>query len=347
MTAAETRRIGAWVPGLVLLGVLVAAPFIPEFSFADGKVFFFGDGFVQLILTKMLWLGVAALSLIFLAGYGGMVSLAQVALYGIAGFVMGNVVQADGGLDMALNPWLGVVIGILFAVIIGFLLGAISARSEGIYFLMITLAFAVLTFFFWGAVTQLSGFGGVNNIAKPELVRGPNNLYYTALIVAVFAYLLIRYVIRTPFGIGLQGVRDEPTRMRALGYDVALHRTIAFTFGAFIAALSGILSVWWNTRIDPNSINLQATLDVLVIAVVGGLFRLAGAFIGAFVFVAIEIYVKNFNFERFNTLIGSIFLVIVLLSPGGLLGIWDTVRTFVKRTRGGEGEPVEASPERS
>lgn len=343
--ASAFRRIGAWLPGLVVLGVLVAAPFIPEFSFADGKVFFFGDGFVQLILTKMLWLGIAALSLVFLAGYGGMVSLAQTALYGIAGFVMGNVVQADGGLDMALNPWLGVVIGILFAVIIGFLLGAISARSEGIYFLMITLAFAVLTFFFWGAVTQLSGFGGLNNVVKPELVRGPNNLYYTALIVAVAAYLLIRYAIRTPFGIALQGVRDESTRMRALGYNVALHRTLAFAFGAFIAALSGILSVWWNTRIDPNSINLQATLDVLVIAVVGGLFRLAGAFVGAFVFVAIEVYVKNFNFERFNTLIGSVFLVIVLLSPGGLLGIWDTVRGYTKRVRRGGGEPLAPAQE--
>ncbi len=347
MTGSGARRIGAWLPGLIVLGVLIAAPFIPEFSFSDGKVFFFGDGFTSLVLTKMLWLGIAALSLIFLAGYGGMVSLAQTALYGIAGFVMGNVVEADGGLDMALNPWLGVVIGVLFAVLVGFFLGAVSARSEGIYFLMITLAFAVLTYFFWGAITQLSGFGGLNNIDVPDVISGSQNaLYYAALIVAVFAYLVIRYVIRTPFGIALQGVRDEPTRMRALGYNVALHRTLAFTFGAFIAALSGILSVWWNSRIDPNSINLQATLDVLVIAVVGGLFRLAGAFIGAFVFVVIEVYVKNFNFERFNTLIGCVFLVIVLLSPGGLLGIWDSVRGHVKGWRGGA-EPLEPTPERS
>lgn len=326
------------VIGLALVVVLALAPLI------------FSDFFLTAVLTKMLWLGIAAASLIFLAGYGGMVSLGQTALYGIAAFTMGNAVAADGGLPAAVDPWLGVVIGIAVATGVGLFFGAISARSEGIYFLMITLAFAVLTFFFWGAVTQLSGFGGINDIARPGIVSNPNrdpdNLFYICLVVAAFAYVLIRYVVRTPFGIALQGIRDEPARMRALGYNVALHRTLAFGFGAFLAALAGILSAWWNTRIDPNSINLGATLDVLVIAVIGGLLRLEGAWVGAFVFVLIDRYSRDVDFigARFNTLIGCIFLVIVLLSPGGLLGIWDGVRGFLRRGRG-RGEPAEAATE--
>lgn len=310
----------------------------------------FSDYFLSAVMTKMLWLGIAAVSLIFLAGYGGMVSLAQTAIYGISAFTMGNVVAADGGLKVELDPWLGVVIGIAIATAIGLLFGAISARSEGIYFLMITLAFAVLTFYFWGAVTQLSGFGGVNNIARPALVGNPGSnparLFYISLVVAVAIYVLIRYIVRTPFGIAMQGIRDEPTRMRALGYNVALHRALAFGLGAFIAALAGILFAWWNSRIDPNSINLQATLNVLVVAVIGGLFRLEGAWAGAFVFVLIDRYSRNIGFigERFNTVIGAIFLVIVLLSPGGLLGIWDTVRRFASRRLGGGGGPAVEEP---
>jgi branched-chain amino acid transport system permease protein len=326
--------------GVALVGLVIVAlgPLI------------FSDYFLSAVMTKMLWLGIAAASLIFLAGYGGMISLAQTALYGISAFTMGNVVAADGGLKLALDPWLGVVIALAIATAIGLLFGAISARSEGIYFLMITLAFAVLTYYFWGSVTQLSGFGGVNNITRPGIVGNPTtdpkDLFYVSLVVAVAIYALIRYLVRTPFGIAMQGIRDEPTRMRALGYNVALHRALAFGLGAFIAAIAGILFAWWNSRIDPNSINLQATLNVLVIAVIGGLFRLEGAWLGAFVFVLIDRYSRNIDFigERFNTVIGCIFLVIVLLSPGGLLGIWDSARRFASRRlgRGGgpPGEPV-------
>src|SRR5262249_13764057 len=158
-----------------------------------------------------------------------------------------------GGLVAAVNPWVGVILAMVITVAIGLVLGAVSSRSEGIYFLMITLAFAVLTFYFWGSVVQLSGFGGLNNVATPGLVgntsRHPTHLFYVCFVVAVAMYLLMRYLTRTPFGIALQAIRDEPTRMRALGYNVVLHRVLAFGFGAFVAAISGVLFVWWNSRI--------------------------------------------------------------------------------------------------
>ena len=156
---------------------------------------------------------------------------------------------------------------------------------------------------------------------------------------AVLAYAAIRYLVRTPFGITLQGVRDDPVRMSSLGYNVALHRMLAFGFAGFIASLAGVLYVWWNGHIDPASIDLSATIDLLVIAVIGGLYRLEGAWLGAFVFVLINNYIRSvpglghigISEERFHTVIGVIFLVIVLLSPGGLIGILEKGGELVER----------------
>jgi branched-chain amino acid transport system permease protein len=310
---------------VVIVVVLLLAPLL------------FTDFYLSAVITKALWLGIAAASLIFLAGYAGMISLGQVALYGIAGFTMANLVGADGGSPISWNPWLGTLAGILVCIGVGLFFGAIASRSYGIYFLMITLAFAVLTFLFFGQVTQLSGFGGVNNVDRPDVVSNPvtdpANLFYIALGTAAAVYLLIRYLGRTPFGLALQGVRDDPSRMRALGYNVPLLRMLAFGLGALIASLAGILSVWWNTRISPGSIDLARTIDVLVIAVIGGLFRLEGAWVGALFFAVLDNWTRGIDVigGRFNTVIGVIFLAIVLLSPGGLMGIWQSITGFAGR----------------
>jgi branched-chain amino acid transport system permease protein len=108
---------------------------------------------------------------------------------------------------------------------------------------------------------------------------------------------------------------------------------LAFGLGALIAALAGILSVWWNTRISPGSIDLARTLDVLIIAVIGGLYRLEGAWVGAIVFTVLDNWTRGLDVVggRFNTVIGVIFLTIVLLSPGGLMGIWQSITDFAGR----------------
>jgi branched-chain amino acid transport system permease protein len=298
---------------------------------------FFSDYYLSAVLTKALWLGIAAVSLTFLAGYVGIVSLAQVALYGIAGFTLANLVQADGGSALAWSPWLATAVAILVATAVGLFLGAIASRSYGIYFLMITLASSVLVYFFFAQVTDLSGFGGVNNVDRPAFVgnplQQPERLYYIALVASVAVYALLRYIARSPLGLAFQGIRDDPSRMRALGYNVLLLRTVAFGLGAFVAAFAGVLSVWWNTRISPGSISLGQTIDVLVIAVIGGLFRLEGAWIGAFAFVALDNWIRGVESigSRFNTVIGVIFLAIVLLSPGGLMGLWESATDPLRR----------------
>jgi branched-chain amino acid transport system permease protein len=221
------------------------------------------------------------------------------------------------------------------------LFGALANRSVGIYFLMITLTYSVIANLFFGQVTDVSGFGGISGIPAPGLIGNvdahPFRLYYVALVVALLVYALLRYLVRTPFGLTLQGVRDDPVRMASLGYNVALHRTIAFAFAGFIAAIGGVIFVWWNGHIDPASIDLGATIDLLVIAVVGGLYRLEGAWVGALFFVIINNYSQRISFigPRFHTLIGAIFLVIVLVSPGGLMGLWERVTNLFSRRRRG------------
>jgi branched-chain amino acid transport system permease protein len=337
--------IAGWVVLVALAVVLLLAPQI------------FSEYWLSQILTQALWLGIAASSLTFLNHYGGMTSLAQVAIYGIAGFAMGNVVHtinSEGGLNLGWNPLAGVVFGIVVAVLVAFLFGAIASRSYGIYFLMITLALSLLVFYFFGQVTTLSGFGGIRSVSRPgfigDPITHPTPLYYVCLGCSAAVYLLLRYVTRTPFGVALQGIRDDPPRMRSLGYNVPLHRTLAFTLGAFVASIAGILSVWFDTQISPGSINIAQTIAVLIIAVIGGLSRLEGAWIGALAYVLIDYYSRQYtptlglwlNPGRFATIIGLVFLIIVLVSPDGLVGIWGRLSRVVSRRLSGPAAPTPA-----
>jgi branched-chain amino acid transport system permease protein len=161
--------------------------------------------------------------------------------------------------------------------------------------------------------------------------------------------VLIRFLLRTPFGVALQGIRDDPIRMTSLGYNVPLHRTLAFGFGAFIASLAGVLYVWWNGQIDPATVGLAGTIDLLIVAVIGGLVRIEGAWVGAFAFIVINNYVRDVSVPvvggSFKTIIGLVFLAIVIFSPDGLMGIWDRVtRGRGIRDRDAAAETIEVSP---
>jgi branched-chain amino acid transport system permease protein len=337
---AVERAIGLLVLVLVALG-----PFV------------FNDYWVSSILTQTFFFGIAAASLIYLYAYGGMISLAQTALMGICAYLLGNMVTQGGaggqtkGLTLGWDPTLALVLAIVGTVIIGLIFGAIASRSIGIYFLMLTLTYAVIANYFFGQVTQFGGFSpiaGINQYTPPfvgDIIGAPDKLYYIALGTAVAVYVLMRYLVRTPFGLSLQGVRDDPVRMASLGYNVALHRTLAFGFAAFIASLSGVLLVWWDGQIAPGNIGIGATIELLVMCVIGGLARIEGAWLGAFAFIVINNYVRDVELPvvggSFNTIIGLIFLAIVVLSPDGLMGLWDRLWRGV--ARGGRGTPETVS----
>ena len=316
------RTLERSIAGVALLLAVLAPALFSEYT-------------VDQLMTDSLILGIAAMSLVFLASYGGMVSLAQTALFGIAGFVVGNLTTTQTkGLVLGYDPWVGILPAIAIAVAIGLVYGGLASRSTGIYFLMITLTYGVIANLTFSQVEKISGFGGISCIVPPSVIGTTDahhfRLYYVALALAILLYLLVRYLIRTPFGLALQGIRDEPVRMSSLGYSVVLHRTLAFTFGAFVASIAGVLFVWWNGHVDPQTIGLQSTINLLIIAVIGGLRRIEGAFVGAFAYVFIndrlvstDFSLGGFTFGTFNSLIGLVFLVIVLLSPDGLLGLWE------------------------
>lgn len=318
---------GYWVLGLILLVIpAFASPFIL------GEVF-----------ARALILGMIALSLMFLGGYGGMVSLAQMAFAGFAGYMV--AVFGDSAIVEISQGWpwwvvipLALILTVLFSVAIGWL----AVRTEGIYTIMITLAIAAAFFYFTRQNYDIfNGFQGFNSVLPPQLFgvdwRGNIPFYYLVLFWAVVAYAVTLYISRAPFGLTLQGVRDNPRRMAALGYNVTAHRVAAYAYAGVTAGLGGILLTWQLSQISPGTVSIGAAIDILVIAVVGGLRHPIGAFIGAFVFVILETFAKDFLItlgmagERFQLVIGLGFLLIVFFSPDGLLGLWDKFKAARNR----------------
>ena len=305
----------------------------------------FGSNFfVEFVMTRTMILGIAAATIVFLAAYGGMVSLAQYLLAGVAGFMVGNAVVAQDawskGLKLGWNPWVAVLFALGVTTVVAFVLGALASRTTGIYFLMITLTYAVIGYYVFGSITPLSGFGGITGIDPPGFFEDhPVRMYLALVVLSVLVYIAFRVVAATPFGLALQGIRDDPVRMASLGFNVSLHRSLAFTLAGFTAGLAGVFNVWWNGQIDPTSISIGPTLDLLIVAVIGGTLSLEGAWLGAFVFVAANNYLRDLPLvdrigiteARFNTIVGVLVLLIMILSPDGLAGIIERVRKDLRR----------------
>ncbi len=301
---------------------------------------FTSDFFTYQIGAYSLILGTIALSLMMLAGYGGMVSLAQMTVAGLAGYLVAILgVNSVGVMGLGWPWWVTVPVAILAAALFSAFVGAISVRTEGIYTIMITLAIAVAFFYFVRQNYVLfNGFTGYAGVEPPTLFgiywRDPVPFYYLSLAVAAGFYAAVLYTSRATFGLSLQAIRDNPRRMSALGYNVTLHRIVAYLFAGVIAGTAGVLMVWFNGRISPGSVGVAVVIDILVIAVVGGMRHPSGPFLGAIAFVLLENFaIDLIDRERFNTVIGLAFLLVVLFSPDGLLGLWERIRRRIRFRR--------------
>ena len=337
VTWAELDNPAAWIAALILLIMPLMA-----------------NGFFLIeIFGTTLILGVIALSLMFLAGYGGMVSLMQLTVAGFAGY-MYAVFGVSGSANISLGwPWwLATPMALVLATAFGTLGGALAVRTEGIYTIMITLAIAAAFFYFTNQNWAIfNGHTGINTVATPHFWgvdwRSDIPFYYVILGVAALCYFAVLYLSRAPLGLALQGVRDNPRRMAALGYNVNAHRIAAYAFASVIASLAGILQVWNYRQISPGSIAVERAIDILIIAVVGGITRPAGPFIGAFIFVMLRTFALDFlvkiglDGNRFRLLIGLGSLVIVFWSSDGVIGLWERWRrragTADLRSGGGRG----------
>ncbi|MBJ3775188.1 branched-chain amino acid ABC transporter permease [Acuticoccus mangrovi] len=288
-------------------------------------------------------LGTIALSLMFLAGYGNMVSLVQMTVAGVAAYmvaIFGS--SAVDTISLGWPWWVAVPLAILVAVAFGTLSGALAVRTEGIYTIMITLAIAAAMFYLVRQnYTLFNGFSGLNQVRAPRFWgidwRSPVPFYYLSLAVAAVSYFAVVYVSRSPFGLALQGVRDNPRRMAALGFNVTWHRIAAYAFASLVAAVAGVLLVWLNGQVSPGTIAVGPAIDILIIAVVGGISHPIGPFLGALLYVllrtfALDILVSlGLAGERFQLLIGLGFLVVVFFSSDGLLGLWRRYRERARR----------------
>ena len=269
------------------------------------------------IASQILFWAVFALALNVLVGYAGLVSLGHAGLFGIAGYAAGLVLLAGHGhLAAALGA---LVVGVLTAAVFAVL----ALRATGIGFLMITLALGQIL---WGIAYRWAGLtggdNGINLATRPApfgvSLTTPSAFYYATLVVFFACLVSMAVFVRSPFGASLRGTRDQARRMNALGFNVWLIRFIAFLFSGFWAAAAGLLFVYYNQFISPQTVALQTSAEVLLMVISGGTATLLGPIAGAAIVVIMKNVVSAY-LERWNMVLGIIFVAIITFMPEGLV----------------------------
>lgn len=269
------------------------------------------------VASQILLYAIFALGLNILVGYAGLVSLGHAGLFGVTAYATGYMLQLGFG-----HP-----IAILVALVIGMIsmaiYAALSLRSTGIGFIMITLALGEIL---WGlAYRWISLTGGDNGLSlqtRPApfgfSLSDVNTFYYATLIVFLLSLVAVAVFVRSPLGAALMGTRDQPRRMNALGYHVWAIRFYACLFSGLLTSVSAILFVYYTQFISPQTLALTASAEVLLMVISGGAGTLLGPIVGAGLVVAVKTVVSGF-IERWNFLLGAIFVAIVILMPEGLV----------------------------
>jgi len=278
------------------------------------------------VFGRSLILGIAALSLTFLATYLGVVSFAQITLAGVAGYAVAFFSVNTAGIGVEL-PWvITLILALTLSTLTGALIGVIARQSVGIYSIMITLAISMAFFYFTRQNYSIfNGWTGFSGIAAPVVFgvdfNEPTAFYYLCITTACISIGLVLKFVSSPLGLTIQGVRDAARRVRSVGIPTSPVIVSAYAFSGLIAGMSGVLNVWHQERISSFSVGLGPTIDVLIIAVIGGMRHPVGAFIGAITFVLIDTYaIDLISRDRFNTVIGFVLLAIVIGAPEGILG---------------------------
>lgn len=292
-----------------LLALLIAALLVWPFAV--------GEFYVNLV-TQIFIVAIFAASLNLLVGYGGLPSLGHACFLGVAAY-LSALMSLRWGLDHALSAPLALVGTTLMAG----LFGLIALRATGLGFLMLTLALSQVlwgTANRWVAVTE--GDNGLRGLTRPQ-VFGMNlddstTFYFFALLVTVFSFWMIARLVASPFGAALQGTRDQARRMSTLGHNVWLIRWITFVYAGFWGGVSGLLFVYYHKYIHPASLSLTNSAEAMLSVIAGGAGTLAGPAIGAAIILLLKNYVSAYV-ERWNMLLGFVFVLIVVFMPDGLV----------------------------
>ncbi|WCM90047.1 branched-chain amino acid ABC transporter permease [Acidovorax sp. NCPPB 3576] len=305
-----------WRGALLPLALLAALAVFPLVASALGLDFYIG--FVRRVLVVAL----AAASLNFIMGFGGMVALGHAGFMGVGAYAV--VVLSDAG---ATSAWVVWGAAMVLAALAAALVGAISLRTQGVYFIMITLAFAQMLYFVFVSLRSYGGDDGYTLPLRPVLGLGLDamhepTLYWVVLALVALVLWWLDRATASRFGAALAGIRDNATRMRALGYPVYLLQLAAFTLAGAVAGLAGALLATGNSFVSPAMMHWTQSATLIVMVVIGGLGRRWGGPLGAAVWLALEEALK-LHTDYWHLPLGLLLIATALYAPKGLAALAD------------------------
>jgi branched-chain amino acid transport system permease protein len=297
------------VPVLLFAG-LAAAPLLAPLG---------PEGYILSLLTRVMIFALAALSLDLILGYGGLISFGHAAFLGIGAYAVG--ILTSHGIGHAFAHLGAALVGsTLFAL----LTGAVSLRTKGVYFIMITLAFGQMLFFL---ATSLASYGGDDGLTLPSrslvwgnVLASGRGLYYVAFGALLAAYLLCRAIVASRFGRVLRGSRENPVRMQAIGFNPFAFQLTAYVIAGMLCGVAGFLLANDAGFVSPAYMTWQRSGDLIFMTVLGGLGSVHGAIVGAAVFLLLEEFLSDVT-EHWRMIFGPLLILVVIFARGGIMGL--------------------------
>ena len=294
-----------WIVSVPAAALLVALPFVA------------GDFYINLA-SQIFIAAIFALSLNLLVGFGGMTSLGHASYLGVAAYISALLTSRYG-----FDHGTAALLSILGTVAMAAFFGVIALRATGLGFLMITLALSQVL---WGLAYRMSGItngdNGLAGLTRPApfgiSLESAAAFYWFALVVLVLAFAMMAVFVSSSFGSSLKGVRDQPRRMAALGFNPWMIRWITFIYAGFWGGIAGLLYVYYNKYIHPTSLSTTSSAEALLGVIAGGSGTLGGPAVGAALVLLLKNYASAY-IERWNMLLGLVFLFIVLAMPTGIV----------------------------
>jgi branched-chain amino acid transport system permease protein len=281
--------------------------------------------------TRFLIFAIFAMSLDVIFGYTGLWSLGHAAFFGTGGYVFG-ILLLHFGVE---SFWLAAFCGVMLATIAAAFFGLFALRVPGLYFMMVTFALGQLLFSV--AVNWYDMTGGPQGLSvlRPELgipwfSWTDINLYYLVFVAFVISFLILYRIVNSPFGRALQGIRDDESRMKHLGYNTWLFKYIAFVIAGLFAGLAGVLYAPYSRLMTPYQIGFTTSVLAMLYVIIGGVGTLWGAVIGAGVMIFLEFGASMFTAERWPLILGGVFVLVVMFLRGGiaphLVKFWKNIK---------------------
>lgn len=280
----------------------------------------FGELFYTRLFTRIMIYAIVALSLDLMLGYGGMVSLGHAAFFGLGAYTVG--ILAHHGVASAFLSWPAAVAA---SVVAATVVGAISLRTSGVYFIMITLAFAQMFYYFFFSLDDYGGSDGMPMLSRNTLgglidISNHNTFYYLVLSVMLVVLFVCQRMVKSRFGMVIQGVRENEGRMGSIGFATFRYKLVCFVIAAGIAGLAGALVANQTLYISPSLMHWTRSGDILVMVILGGMASLVGPMLGAFSLMLAEEVLSGFT-KHWMILLGPLLVVVVLFARRGIYGL--------------------------